>query len=172
MFDNLTEHSVSYIILKEWIPPLIAIVVGGLFASVLFPRWQENFSRNRARELRRLEILEEVSRCANRYIVSWKRLIIISKFELESGEPLEGDPLDRKKGFIEDRNKCRMDLSDALCIAEIYVSDHASDYIRKFRRWDDGISHKRLDELPDNDALDLEFGRMIHVLTTELRRRS
>ena len=48
--------------LTDWMPPLITIVIGGLFASILFPAWQSRFNKSKAASSRRLEIAESVAK--------------------------------------------------------------------------------------------------------------
>lgn len=39
----LNEHSPLQIALVKWVPVLITVVIGGLFASIIFPRWQDRY---------------------------------------------------------------------------------------------------------------------------------
>ena len=74
MNATLSEFSIVYVVLTELVPPLITVLLGGVLASVLFPRWQARHARYHAREDRRLALAEELSRNMTRYIASWNRL--------------------------------------------------------------------------------------------------
>lgn len=169
MLEDLNQHSVLYIALTKWAPPLITILIGGLFASILFPRWQSNFSRNKAREERKLEVYEDVSKWVNRYRVCWKRVVIISTYEANQTDGLDEAQSARKQNFLEARNDARLELSDAMCRAELYFSDSALEIVKEFRKWDDALSSLRLQELPSSAEFDAEFDLLIHTLAQEMR---
>ncbi|WP_434052361.1 MAG: hypothetical protein RDA78_24395 [Roseibium sp.] len=168
MFYSIEQDTIYYIALTRWVPPLITILVGGLFASILFPRWQENYARNKAREQRKLEIYEEVARWTYRYGVFWDRLITISRLEKSKAGGLEDAEMERKKQFVEDRNEARLQLSDALCRAELYFSDETLRAVQRFRKWDEGLSKLYLNQLPSKEKFDEEIRIITRFLSREL----
>lgn len=105
MFTSLEENSVLHIALVEWVPPLITIVVGGLIASVLIPRWQDAHARHHAREARRLALAEELARNFLRYVISWERLLIIAELEAERPEGLSDEEQARKISYVVRRQR-------------------------------------------------------------------
>jgi hypothetical protein len=164
----LNQHSVLYIILTEWAPIFITIIGGGLTASVLVPRWQNKYNRNKALETRRLEIAEHVAKALNRYVYLWGRVISISKLE-HRNVGLTPDQKSRKDSFIDERNNGRLELSDALCSAELYFGNYTELAINRFRKWDEGFSSASLADLPSIEEFNEEKTVLIGALKKEVR---
>lgn len=134
-------------VMTSWIPPLITIVIGGLFASILIPAWQSRFNRSKAASNRRLEIAESVTRYFQKYITSWRRLISISELERENNGLLD-EQRQLKNSFVIARNADRDALLEALCATRLYFSEQVYATIKEFIRWDDLASIKTLEGLP------------------------
>ncbi|KZM44084.1 hypothetical protein [Labrenzia sp. OB1] len=169
ILEDLNQHSVIFIALTKWVPPLITILIGGLFASILFPRWQDRYTKSHARAQRRLEILEEVARWAMRYKTEWLRLIAISEHESKKPNGLTKTEMDRKQQHVSDRNNARLELSDALCRAEVYFSDKALEAAAAFREWDEQIMVQQLQDLPNRQEFTERFANLVRVMTVEGR---
>ena len=142
MFTVLDEHSVLFIILSEWAPPLITILVGGLVASILIPRWQDAHARYHAREARRLALAEELSRNFSRYTTALSQLHTISK--LEQSRALDDTERARKLSFVEARNNGWDALSDTFCNVQMYFADNTYAIIEEFIAWDRANINKRM----------------------------
>ena len=77
----MTLNPVLDLVLSQWIPPLISVLLGGLIASILVPRWQTDFEKARLYDKRKLELLEKISEAFPRYVVNWNHLNHISIHE-------------------------------------------------------------------------------------------
>ncbi|MCA8883337.1 MAG: hypothetical protein KDA50_06260 [Rhodobacteraceae bacterium] len=143
----LDPDSPLSLMIRHWGPPLISILVGGLFASVLFPRWQESWTRTRARSQHGLEMTENLASSFSAYLTAWRRLIDIAGLQQE--RPLTEEEKARLLGFVADRNAARNTLLDLCARGQLYFSDAACDTITEFLDWDRKQAAKRLDDLPD-----------------------
>jgi Tfp pilus assembly protein PilE len=146
MWDSLAERSIAFIILSNWIPPLITIVIGGIFASILLPLWQHKYTQSKALAARRLEIAENVTKNFQKYIVSWKRLMTISALEQEAG--LNDEQRQTKMSFVAVRNANRDALLESLALTKIYFPASCAAVVGSFLKWDEDRSTERLDQLP------------------------
>ena len=147
IFDPLAERSPLLVALTDWMPPLITIVIGGFFASILFPVWQSRFNRSKAASTRRLEIAESVAKHFQKYITSWRRLISISELERDN-HGLSDEQRQLKNSFVSARNANRDNLLEALCASRLYFSEQVYETIKEFINWDDLAAVKTLDSLP------------------------
>jgi hypothetical protein len=145
--DGINPDSPAALIIRHWGPPLITIVLGGLFASILFPRWQDAYTRSRAASQHRIDLTEQIASAFTSYITAWRRLIAIA--ELGAERELSQAESDRLNGFVAERNEARDDLLDLCARGQLYFSDGACDSISEFVAWDEDQSTKRLNELPD-----------------------
>ncbi len=162
----LDENSIAYIALTGWVPPLITILLGGLLASVLFPRWQDQRARYQAREDRKLALAEELARNMVRYVASWNRLRTIAELEASRPDGLTEAEFERKKSFVEARNSGRDALLDTLCSLEIYFSSDVGAAIDDFVRWDEACLALRVDELPPRE----EYARRRQSILTKVHK--
>lgn len=135
------------LMMRHWGPPLISILVGGLFASILFPRWQENWNRSRARSQHELDMTENLAASFAAYLTAWRRLIDIAR--LGTQRPLTEAEQDRLYGFVADRNAARDRLLDLCARGQLYFTDPACDTISEFLDWDRQQAAKRLEDLPE-----------------------
>ncbi|MGO7149018.1 hypothetical protein ACCS52_26640 [Rhizobium ruizarguesonis] len=150
MWSELNDKSIGFIVLKDWVPTLMTIIIGGIFASIVLPAWQERYLRAKALASRRLEIAENVTRNFQKYITSWKRLITISVLEAESG--LNEEQKQTKMGFVVARNASRDALLESLAVSRLYYPETCSEVVQSFCKWDEDRSIERLDKLPKIDA--------------------
>lgn len=143
----LDENSVLSLLVRYWGPPAITVIVGGIMASLLFPRWQNRAAQAKAFNDRRFVILEEIADLFPRYVAAWRRLIQIS--ELEKERALSEAESTRKQTFVAQRNEARDAVCSALSRGRVYFSDESWTTIEEFLSWDEGNSAKRLGELPN-----------------------
>lgn len=162
----LAENSPLAIALAQWVPAGITIVVGGVFASILLPRWQNANARFHAREARRLAIAEEMAKNMERYILSLNRLLIISR--AECGNPLSDAEIRRKEGFLDARNKHREALRDSMCSISLYFSSRSEIMIRKFNEWDDASVNLTVDKAPPIDQWRTRGERVMSQIRSEV----
>ncbi|WP_161555708.1 hypothetical protein [Mangrovicoccus ximenensis] len=151
LLDPLDPDSPLALMLKGWGPPLVSIVIGGLFASILFPRWQDRFSRSRAGLDKRMELAECIAAQLARYLTAWRRLIDIARLEAArraGGAALAEAETARKLGFVADRNAARDELLDLCARAQLYFGEAALREIAGFAAWDESQAAKQLDDLP------------------------
>jgi hypothetical protein len=163
----MTMNALLDIVLKEWIPPLVSVLLGGLIASILVPRWQVKFEKGRLYDRRKLELLEQISETFPRYVVNWNRLIYISLHEAKKGN-LSQDEILRKQRFIDDRNSTRDALVSALNASRIYFSSNTEQLIEEFYHWDDQCSIMRVGELPKIDAWWTWERKLLSAMKNEL----
>jgi hypothetical protein len=163
-FEPLRQNSPAHLAAQYWVPPIITIVLSGLFASILLPRWQSKYAKTRALAENRLRLSEELSVSFQLYIDAWRRLRQIT--ELEAVRQLKESEADRKRRFVEARQLYRDRLSESCMRARFYFTDQASDEISKFLEWDEMQSAKRLDDLPDLK----EWGQWRDRVISALRR--
>lgn len=147
MEAGVAENTLLHIALTQWAPSIFTICVGGLLASVIFPRLQGRWQVDRTRHAKRVEIAERIAQQLDRYIVCWRRLMQIS--QLEASRALTAEEAERKRAFIAQRNERRDALHDSLTIGGLYFSDGAAELFAAYRAWDEGNAAKRLSDLPD-----------------------
>lgn len=147
LLEPLNPESPLSLIMRHWGPPLITIILGGLFASILFPRWQEAYTRARATAQHRLDLTEGLASAFAKYITAWRRLIDIARLGLE--RPLTETETDRRNAFVADRNTARDALLDLCARGQLYFSDQVCDLIAAFIAWDTDQASKRLGDLPE-----------------------
>lgn len=164
----LEENSVGHILLSNWAPALITILLGGMFASVIFPRWQYAYSRARAREERKHILAEELSRSMRRYANCWNRLRSIAELEAARQGGLTEDEAARKRQFVEARNAARDTLLDTLCGIDIYFSGDVRRAVDNFIAWDEACSVARLHELPSREDYTLQRQKLLQVVHREI----
>lgn len=166
----LEENSVAHILLSNWAPSLITILLGGMFASVIFPRWQYAYSRARAREERKHALAEELSRNMRRYASCWNRLRSIAELEATRQARLTEEEAARKRQFVEARNAARDTLLDTLCGIEIHFSRDVRRAVEQFMAWDETCSTARLHELPSREEYGLQRQKLLQVVHREISR--
>lgn len=162
----LNEHSVAYILLSDWAPSFITILIGGIFASVIIPRWQYHDLRSRSQEERKHALAEELSRNLRRYTISWNRLRSIAELEISKQGTLTEEETARKRQFVEARSASRDMLLDTLCSIEIYFSEDTRKVIDEFIGWDEKCSTARIHELPPRE----EYAQKRQVLLQKVHR--
>ncbi|PSH68602.1 hypothetical protein CU102_12625 [Phyllobacterium brassicacearum] len=146
LFESLNERSFVVIFLSDWVPSLITIVAGGVFASILLPIWQDKSAKSKALAGRRLDIAESVTKSFQKYIVSWRRLMDISKLEQKSG--LSDEQKATKGELVASRNASRDALLESLAMTRIYFSTPCVTVVTSFVEWDEERASERLDQLP------------------------
>lgn len=147
LLDPLDPESPLALMMRHWGPPLITIVLGGLFASILFPRWQEAHTRARAMAQHRLDLTEGLASAFAQYITAWRRLIDIAS--LGQQRPLTETEIERRDAFVIQRNGARDTLLDLCARGQLYFSDQACDLVAAFIAWDSAQTSKQLGELPE-----------------------
>lgn len=127
-------------------PVVLTILLGGIAASVIFPRIQSKYQSRKDAAQRRNSLAEQVIPSFTRYIVRWRRLIEISRYEEEHSLDVTGQ--ERKRRFVEDRNSCRDELLDNLRLCQLHFSKSVIEEIDSFIDWDESHASSTLDELP------------------------
>lgn len=147
LLEPLDPESPLSLMIRHWGSPLISIVLGGLFASILFPRWQEAHTRARAMTQHRLELTEGLASAFAKYITAWRRLIDIARLGQE--RPLTETEIERRNAFVVQRNGARDTLLDLCARGQLYFSDQVCDLIAAFIVWDSEQASKQLADLPE-----------------------
>lgn len=147
LLDPLDPESPLALMMRHWGPPLITILLGGLCASILFPRWQASYTRARAAAQHRLELAESLASAFARYVTAWRRLIDIARLGVE--RPLTDTETERRNSFVVQRNDARDSLLDLCARSQLYYSDQVAELIASFVAWDTQQASKRLEDLPD-----------------------
>lgn len=142
----LDESSFAYLVLRHWGPPIVTIVVGGLFASVLFPRWQARWSRERAVGERKVALYEGIAENFSLYVTAWRRLIQISG--LQRQRELSEREMLRKDQYLAQRTDARDALVCEFAKARLYFSAKSRGRIDSFLGWDETNGAKQLEDLP------------------------
>jgi hypothetical protein len=168
IFAGMDETSFAYIALARWLPSILTVVLGGYVASVLFPRLQRKFQKASQEEERKRQIAEEVVQAFSRYVISWRRLIQISRLERE--RDLSESEIARKREFVSDRKEQRDLLVDKLRLCELYYCGEVCTALNGFLDWDELQSLKTLDDLPDiSDWRDYER-KLVGLIKNELAK--
>jgi hypothetical protein len=144
---QIDQGSLAHLLLTEWLKPLIPIIVGGAFASILFPRWQSMYNQTKTRTERRVSIIEDMSVHFSKYVTAWRRLLQITR--LEEQRPLSEAELQRKEAFVEQRTEERDELFSSFARGQLYFTEDACALIGDFMRWDQAQSSKTIADLPD-----------------------
>lgn len=144
---KLDPNSVGYLLLSNWGPPIVTIFVGGAFASLLVPRWQARWNRDRATEERRIALYEAISEHFSMYVTAWRRLLQIARLERERN--LSELERARKEDYLRSRTDARDSLICEFAKARIYFSRNSGDAIAKFVHWDEKNGSKNFGDLPD-----------------------
>lgn len=147
MFEELREHSLAFVIIKDWIPSLITIFVGGVVATLLLPRLAAGYAARRALADKRLEFAGRVAVAFRRYVMAWRRLITFAEPE-EKMRPLPKGSEDRRRAYAEQRNQHKDELIEALCFAKTIFSSTVAKSIDSFIDWDEAQAGLSLDNLP------------------------
>ena len=168
LLNGLTQTSPLHILLKDWAPTLITIVIGGLFASVILPRLQGLYTKRIALSSRRLSLAEDIAASLHRYVTCWRRLIQISHHEIAKNGRLTADEIARKDSFVTSRNEARDKLCDLLCAAQLYSTDKTSNLMKGFLFWDEKATALRINELPDISEWRVWEDRIVEQLKKDL----
>lgn len=169
MLTPLDPGSPLAILLTEWGPPFVTIVIGGLFASILFPRWQDIWTRTRAASQRRLDLTQDIASAFEKYVTSWRRLVDIAGLARE--RPLTEAEQAQLQSFVAHRNAARDTLLDRCALGQLYFSDKGCALIDSFACWDTAQAAKRLEELPDMEEWRKWKARVMVQLRSELGMR-
>jgi hypothetical protein len=147
VFEALSETSVAFVVVKDWIPALITILVGGAFATLLLPRLQGRYAAKQALADKRIEFAGKLAVGFRRYIMSWRRLRQIS--DLEQDRQLTKEENKRKLAFVETRNQHKDELIETMYLMKPIFSSSLSRDIDIFVRWDEAQTAVRLEALPE-----------------------
>lgn len=134
-----------YIALNAWVPAFATVLLGGFAVSIIVPRVQRRYQRYQIKIDKKAQLCEDVARAFGRYVVSWRRLRLIS--ELEAERALNPEESDRKRGFVVERNARRDDLLDSLRVCKLYSCSSVCTEIDRFMIWDEQQSSLSLVEL-------------------------
>lgn len=151
------DGSFVYSVVRYLVFPLVLLLVGGVTAHILYPRWQDSFLRRKATTERRSMLGEDIVALMNAYVVSWRRLIESASFlAAQPDEPAtptqeteRQQKQDQVQSFAEKRSEARDLLMSALSRFMLYCRKSDRDQIESFMTWDESQSKKRLNELPD-----------------------
>lgn len=150
-YNSLDEFSPLTIALSEWAPASISILLGGLFAIIVFPRWQDRYVAKKTAAERKLSISEEAAELLDAYTTSWRRLIEISKYEANfsgSGDELE-TIASRKHALAEKRSEIHDQLMACLSRSKIFLELREQERIEEFVKWAESTSTLTLEQLPE-----------------------
>ena len=143
------ERSLAIIVLGQWLPIIFSVVIGGLLANILFPRWQQTFQESRKLIEKKFEISEEIARQFIFYHNAWRRLLYISKLEQEN--TLSELQMERKQSYVKLRDTSKDSLHSSLAVSKLYFSPDTCTTLDDFCRWDNAQSTKDLDDLALTD---------------------
>ena len=163
----LDDTSTAFLMIRHWGPSIITIVVGGICASILFPRWQAQYNRAKALGERKVALLEDIAVQFTLYIAAWRRLISIAK--LERDRDLTEREMTRKDQFVQQRGETRDELLQALAKAKIYFSRQSRHQIDDFVLWDQMLGSKTLEELPPIEEWRIWEERISKCLRYEIK---
>lgn len=142
----------AYTILRYLLFPMLLLLVGGITAHILYPRWQDSFLRRKALTERRSALGEDIVALMNAYVVSWRRLIEAASFGSQTDALSAAEQAAQEKQITTLAGK-RSDARDALMAAlsrfQLYCRAADRSEIDAFITWDESQSQKRLNELPD-----------------------
>ncbi len=142
----------AYTILRYLLFPLVLLLVGGVTAHILYPRWQDSFLRRKALTERRSALGEDIVALMNAYVVSWRRLIEAAAY-LAATDKAEPDDKaaqeDQIRTLAAKRSTARDALMAALSRFMLYCRSADRTQIDAFIAWDESQSQKRLEQLPD-----------------------
>ncbi|MGD1923522.1 MAG: hypothetical protein ACFB03_04950 [Paracoccaceae bacterium] len=169
LFEEISKNSIAYLVIESWGPPVLTIVVGGLFASILFPRWQAQYNRGKALGEHKIKLYEEIAEHFSLYIAAWRRLISIAR--LEKRRKLSEREMNRKEQFVLQRNDYRDTLISEFARAKLYFSAKSRIEIEDFMKWDEANGTKTVDELPTISEWQDWEERVVQCLRKELRIR-
>lgn len=171
----IAENTLLHIFLKDWVPPLITALVGGLAVAIILPLFQVGFETNRANQKRRQEILESTLKNFAVYVDSWRRLRTIAEYELElkvrklNKEELNKEEKDRKNRYVIERDAARNLLFSDLSAAGIYYNQETTSLIKAFQNWDRDQAEKHLRELPPLNDWENWRDRIVAQMTQEVQ---
>ncbi len=144
------ENSILYLVARFWLPPIMAVIIGGFAAAVVFPRLQTKYLNKRQRDGRRLELQEDILANLNKYAIAWRRLSQLSTYLCENN--IETDFYEsRKREFAADRNKIKDDLFSDIARFRIYAVGAQSQVLEEFVSWDESVADAELENLPHYD---------------------
>ncbi len=148
------EQGFAYTLFRYLIFPLVLLLVGGLTAHILYPRWQDSYLRRKALTERRSALGEDIVALMNGYVVCWRRLLEAASFLSQSHtdevpDAALQDQQDKVQGFAAKRSDARDALMSALSRFMLYCDRADRTEIDAFITWDESQSNKRLAELPD-----------------------
>jgi type II secretory pathway pseudopilin PulG len=133
-YQDLKEFSPLAIILAQWVPVVTTIVLGGLFAAIIFPRWQNSYLERKTLLERRQRLVEEAAELLNSYTNVWRRLIEISKYEIKliNDKRDTSTALETKKQYVAKRSEIHDRLMACLSRATVVVGSKQRSDINKF----------------------------------------
>ena len=147
MRTQIPENSLLFILLSDLLPAIMTVLVGGFLAARVFPRLQDKFDVTKHSNQRKRDLSEEITIHFEKYISSWRRLITISKYGLDT--TLNNEEVVRRETIIASRNESRDSLLAALRSGQLYFSSESSKVIDDFILWDERTSSATLSELPE-----------------------
>lgn len=146
MLDPIQPNSLLFIMLDKWVPALITVLVGALFASFLLPRVQAVYAAKRALTDKKLDLVGTVTYRFRKYIVAWRRL---RQLAVVLPQPMDEEDRKRLTALATLRNERKDDLIEALYQMKVAFSSGLADDIDRFLEWDELQTNKELPELPD-----------------------
>jgi hypothetical protein len=151
MPDQVTK-TFKQICLECWAPAIITAVIGGLVVVLLVPWVQTQFAEQAAMKKRQLEVWEAVGNNFTQYILWRSRLNDAARFERTlPRNALTKDFLNRKEGYVAERDKHAILLRQYLLLAEFYFdNDDVREVIKSFIEWHGQFSKATLDDLPSD----------------------
>lgn len=157
------DETVAYAVFRYFLAPFLLLLVGGIAANILYPRWQDTYLRRKSAAERRGKLGEDVVSLMNQYVVNWRRLIdcanyandCLNEISLKEDEvsqtKLQSELQFRQSKTEEaakNRNETRDGLMSSLTRFSLYCSKKDRTVIKEFLLWDEAQAKKTLDELP------------------------
>lgn len=135
------------IALRDWLPAVFQLVLGGVGAAFILPLIQRRFARSNRIEERRIVISEKIAQEFNLYVTNWRRLRTYSEAHLRS--ELDRPSEARLYEYAAARSQSRDELMSALVLARLYFDESLWRKISEFMEWDERHSQSSLADLPE-----------------------
>ncbi len=148
--------------LQQALPNIITVIAGGIAASILFPRWQEQFNRRKNFAERRLQLLKEETDAFSRYLIDRKRLMYISAFDEAE---LSQDQMAMKQGFFSPRKRDSRKSCGPTSRKRISFRRSTYNQVKRFLDWDTQLTVAQLSEPPPIE----EWWNWHDTLTSKMR---
>lgn len=168
--------SLVEIVLVEWAPLVFSLIVGGVLANILFPRWQAKIQRAKDLAQRRRELCEEVIQAFESYISNLSRLYSFSfstTVEQKSepqGIPDNDNAFSRQQEYVRNRDESKDRLYTAFALSALYFPSSVTSEIEQFKVWNKGWAPELSENKFDLKPLREKEKRIVNLLRKRLSK--